>query len=450
MKKSNKLIMGAALLTAMSALASCQGKHYDVTITVYNWEDYIYDGTEDGKKVEDSTIQAFQKYYEEKTGLSINVKYKTFSTCEDMYTKISRGLIKADLCCPSDYMIQRMQREGMLESFGYNTSTKEYGEELTNVNEFTSPYIKKLFDDNSFSDYAVPYFWGTMGFTYNMDTVDSELLTSWDAEWNTAFRKRLSIKDSMRDTYFTAVMHVYKSELLSLKDRYESEAITAEEYNKQLSEIFNRCDTETLNKCKTALQELTSNVVLEVDEGKNDIVLGNIDVNLAWSGDAVFSMDEADEGERITLGYIIPDEGSNVWFDGWCMPKGANVEASKEFLNFLADPEVAAKNMNYTGYTSPIAGQAIWEMVNEWYSIDAYDEYEASDCDEIDLSYFFEGTLEEGEVATILVPKDERGRQFDAQYPTEETIVRCAIMRDFGEEATEALNNMWIDFRSSF
>ena len=443
-----KMRIGTAAITLLGlgvvAATGCANR-YDVQITVYNWEDYIFDGTnEKGKKTEDSTIELFQKEYKEATGLRIKVNYKTFSTCEDMYTKVSQHLVKADLCCPSDYMIQRMQREGLLESFGFNSEENKYTEGLDNVNEYTSPYIKDLFQSNNFSDFAVPYFWGTMGYTYNMGMGQEkiDLLKSWDAQWNTTFKKRISIKDSMRDTYFTAVMHVYKDELLGYKTQYENEEISAKEYNDKLSEVFNRCDDTTLAKTKQALIDLKKNVVLEVDEGKNDIALGNLDVNLAWSGDSVFSMDQADEGKKVRLGYAVPEEGSNVWFDGWCMLKGANVEASKAFLNFMARPDIAALNMDYTGYTSPIAGADIWDLVNEWYSADDGVEY-----DEVDLSYFFGDTIE-GK-ALINVPKAERGRQFDAQYPTLDVITRCAIMRDFGVTATENLNNMWSDFRAS-
>ena len=455
MKKS-ALILGVSALISLGGLASCGGSKADVVLTVYNWEDYIYEGVDEkGKKTGESTIESFQKAYFEKTGKTIEVKYKTFDTNETMYTKISQKLVKADLVCPSDYMIQKMQSEGMLESFGYDKAAKKYTEGLENVNNNTSPYIKDLFNSNNFSDFAVPYFWGTMGYTYNPEYVSQEQVSTWDFQWNpgndlkgNSLKKKITIKDSVRDTYFTAVMHVYKDETIALKEQLEAGTLTDKAYNDALSEIFNRHDSETMAKVKAALSELTGNVTLEVDEGKSEMVLGNIYANLAWSGDSVFSMDEAEESE-VTLAYEIPEEGSNVWFDGWCMPKGANVEAAKAFLDFLADPEVAAKNMEAVGYTSPIAGEAIWETVKDWYEADS-EEYAEEDCDECDLSYFFEGTLPEGEEAKILIPTEERGRQFDAQYPSKEVINRCAIMKDFGAEGNAALYKMWNEFKASF
>ncbi|MCQ2799995.1 MAG: extracellular solute-binding protein [Bacilli bacterium] len=451
MKKS-ALVFAASALLAMGALTSC-GPKADVVLTVYNWADYIYEGLDEkDNKVDDSTVESFEKAYFEETGKTIKVVYKTFSTCEDMYSQISNGLVKADLCCPSDYMIQKMQSEGMLESFGYNKTSKKYTEGLDNVNDNLSPYIKDLFNDNNFSDFAVPYFWGTMGYTYNTKYVTKEQVSTWDFQWNpgnaingASLKKKITLKDSVRDTYFTGVMHVYKDELMTLKAQHDAEILSDKEYNDALAEIFNRHDATTLAAVERALIATKDNVTLEVDEGKNEMVLENILVNLAWSGDSVFSMDEAEEDDVI-LAYEVPVEGSNVWFDGWCMPKGANVEAAKAFVNFLNDPEVAVNNMDAVGYTSAVAGEAIWDYVNECYA--AEDDAEEGDVDEVDLSYFFGDTVKDE--AVISVPKADRGRQFDAQYPSEDVITRCAIMKDFGAEGNAALYTMWNNFKASF
>ena len=445
MKKINLLIAAGAALASMGSLVSC-GPSADVTITVYNAEDYIYEATDDdGNQIdgEKSTIEGFQDWYYEQTGKTIEVNYQTFSTIEEMYTKIKQGTIKADLVCPSDYMIQKMQREGMLESFGYDSTTDKYGEDLQNVNDNLSPYIKDLFKKNSFSDYAVPYFWGTMGYTYDPSKVDTDKINSWEFQWNpvaqdgTSLANMISVKDSVRDTYFTAVMHVYHDELMTLKNKFDVGTLTATEYNAKLSEIFNKVDSETLTKAKDALLDLKKKAILEVDEGKSDVAKGILVSNLAWSGDSVYAMDTAEES-GLYLNYTIPQEGSNVWFDGWCMPKGSNVEASKAFVNYLSLPEVASKNMETTGYTSPLACDAIWNLVNDLY---AAEESEA-EVDEVDLSYFF------GEDHKIRVLTEERGRQFDAQYPDENTIARCAVMKDFGDEANEALYSIWGIFKS--
>ena len=230
----------------------------------------------------------------------------------------------------------------------------------------------------------------------------------------------------MRDTYVTAIFHVYKDEIAALNE-------SDPDYNAKLSAIFNRCDDTTIAKVEQALVEAKNSTVygFEVDEGKDDIVRGTYHANLAWSGDSVYSMDSAEEAGKI-LNYSLPEEGSNVWFDGWCMPKGANKELAEEFLNFICLPEQAQKCMEAVGYTSPIVGDEIWEYVEETYAA----EDDETDFYEVDLSFYF------GEEATIKIPTSQKGRQFDAQYPTEEALKKCCLMKDFGAQTTK-VEQMW-------
>ena len=436
------VLMSSLVATgALVSLAGCNTK-YDARLVVYNWEDYIYEGTDEtGKYVDDSLVEKFEKYYNEKTGLKIKVDYENFSTNEEMYQQISMGAIKPDLICPSDYMIQKMANEGMLEKFSYDDKTGKYSDSLKNFADHGSPFIKsrfqseKLQDGSSFLQYAVPYFWGTMGFTYNPDYFTAEQVSSWECLWNSDahFKNQFSLKDSMRDTYVTAIFHVYKDEIAALN---ENDA----DYNSKLSAIFNRCDDETIAKVKTALLDAKKKTVygFEVDEGKDDIVRGVYNANLAWSGDAIYAMDSAEESKPAKyLNYSLPKEGSNVWFDGWCMPKGANKELAEEFVNFICDPENAVLCMDAVGYTSPIVGDAMWEYVNETYAAEDGEE----DTYEVDLSFYF------GKEAKIEIASSEKGRQFDAQYPTEDVLKRCCIMKDFGEQQTK-VEKMWGEVRA--
>ena len=240
------------------------------------------------------------------------------------------------------------------------------------------------------------------------------------------------LKDSVRDTYVPAIFHVYKDEIAALDEN-------AADYNDKLNAIFNRCDDETLAKVEAALKEIKGKTVygFEVDEGKDEIVKGTYWANLAWSGDAVYAMDAAEENETPKyLNYALPEEGSNVWFDGWCMPKGARKDVAEEFVNFICDPANAALCMDSVGYTSPVVGEDIWELVNDWYAADE----DETEFDTVDLSFFFGDSIE-GK-AEINVPKAERGRQFDAQYPTEDALKRCCIMKDFGDQQ-EKVEAMW-------
>ena len=364
-----RVVLAVSSLLAVGALmnvASCAPR-YDVKLVVYNWEDYIFEGEdENGKFTLDSMVEMFEKQYKEDTGLVLKVFYETFSTNEIMYQQIDLGAIKPDLICPSDYMIQKMANEGMLEKFSYNKETKKYGDSLGNYEKYGSPYIKSRFenetlkDGSSFAEYAIPYFWGTMGFTYDPTYFTPEQVSSWECLWNDTdyFKNQFSLKDSMRDSYVTAIFHVYKDEIAELDENDP-------QFTSKLNEIFNRCDDITIEKVEAALKEAKSKTVrsFEVDEGKNDIVRGLYHANLAWSGDAVFSMDSAEKSKTSTpkrLNYSLPAEGSNVWFDGWVMPKGANVELAEQFINFISTPANAALNMNAVGYTSPIVGPEMW------------------------------------------------------------------------------------------
>ncbi len=437
--KSKKLLLLAVPMMAIPALTGCNEK-YDIKLVIYNWADYIYTGKdEDGNSTGKSTITLFKEYYQEKYDKIVKVQYRTFSTPEIMYGQITSGRIKPDLICPSDYMIQKMANEGLLEKFSYNESTGEYGESLKNFGDYGSPFIKerfssvKLNDNNSFLTYSVPYFWGTMGFTYDPEYFSEEEIGTWEALWSkeSKFQKQLSLKDSMRDSYVTAIFHVYKDEIAALDE-------TAADYNEKLTAIFNRCDDTTLAKVETALKEAAKSTVnaFEVDEGKNEIVKGTYHANLAWSGDAIYAMDSAEEGGK-RLNYALPAEGSNVWFDGWCMPKGAQVDVATEFVNFISRPEIAALNMDAVGYTSPIVGEEMWDLVNEWYAAEDDEE----DVYEVDLSFYF------GEEAKINIPTSEKGRQFDAQYPTEEVLKKCCMMNDFGEQQTK-VHDMWLRIKA--
>ncbi len=442
MTKSKLALLATAPALALGALVSLTACSTKYDLVIYNWEDYIYEGTDDdGNYVEDGTVAAFEKYYEEKTGKKIKVGYECFSTNEEMYQQISLGSISPDLICPSDYMIQKMANEGMLEEFSYDATNDKYAESLSNWDTYGSPFIRTRFanetlaNGSSFLSYAVPYFWGTMGFTYDPAFLDGnfgDVVKSWECLWsdNASLRKQFSLKDSMRDTYVTAIFHVYKEEIAALDE-------TAADYNAQLSAIFNRCDDATIAKVEAALIAAKNSTVygFEVDEGKDDIVRGVYHANLAWSGDSVYSMDSAEEAGKI-LNYALPEEGSNVWFDGWCMPKGANKQLAEEFLNFICLPEQAQKCMEAVGYTSPIVGEEIWEYINDTYACEETE----TDYYTTDLSFYFGDSIEGA--ATIKVATSEKGRQFDAQYPTEEALKKCCLMKDFGAQTTK-VEQMW-------
>ena len=435
----------ALLLPFLLSIAGCASSGGGNTVLrVYNWEDYI--SMPDGE--DDEYVDLIAEFEKENPG--VTVEYSTFGTNENMYNELKIGGASYDLVCPSDYMIMKMISEDMVEPF-----EQEFIEN-SNYAKYASPYIKDLFEKNGWTQYAVAYMWGTMGYVYNPEIVDKEDLESWGGIWNEKYKNLTTIKDSVRDSYFLGVAYEYMDELNALKEQYgvtSPDDAGYAEYNEKVTEIMNRTDETTLENVKDDLIDLKQYLYgFEVDSGKQDMIVGRIAINFAWSGDAVFSMDEAEpytdedgvEHNGIYLNYIVPEECSNIWFDGWVMPKGANVELAQKFIDFLSRPENAVANMNYIGYTSAIAGDEVYEEMLDWYS-----EGEEGDTDENgaplephDLNYFFEGTGAYDDYV-IWVSKESRDRQVAAQYPSEEVIARSAIMQHFDDDTTAAVNEMW-------
>ena len=218
--------------------------------------------------------------------------------------------------------------------------------------------------------------WGTMGYVYNPEIVSDEDAFHWNLLWNDKYKGKGTIKDSVRDSYILAVGYCLEDELNGVLKDYEKNGDSAK-YNKRLTEIFNRTDDKTVDTVGKALTELKDKIYgYEVDSGKKEMAQGKIAINFAWSGDAVYTIDEAetpDAGDNaLYLKYAVPTEGSNIFFDGWAMPKGANVELAQEFINFIESPDNAVLNMDYIGYTPSIGGETMFENAIDWYGATAY------------------------------------------------------------------------------
>lgn len=394
------------------------------TIRVFSWEDYIEEG-EDGAN---GVIEDFMK-----ENPTIKVEYYSFATNEEMYNELLKDPTAVDVICPSEYMIMKMRDEKLIKPYSIPKNYADYG----------SPYIKAMLDqiglnvkdgENAGKTYAVGYMWGTMGLIYNANKFTDEDFASWTNLFDDKFYGKITIKDSLRDSYIMAIAIAYKEELLELKDKLKTDpSYTEEQYKEDLFEIFNRTDVSTVEKVEDVLLELKPHLYgFEVDAGKNDLLTGKIDVNFAWSGDAVYSMWEADNvDENLNLRYVVPKEGSNVWFDGWVMTKHANESASSAFINYMCRPDIAVRNMDYIGYTSCIAGDEVFEYVKE--------NFGAEDGNTpVDLAYFF-GT--DGDY-TFNVSEETEGLLY-AQYADKETLMRCAIMDNFSQKDLERINEMW-------
>ena len=428
-----KFILALLAILALPFAFSGEVEAKEDVLKIYNWEDYIDEGDEKTTALIDDWVEDYKK----RTGKTVTVVYDTFATNEIMMNTLKTGKTSYDLVCPSEYTIMRMISQDMLETYDVNEG--EYAK-IANYNSYGSLYLKNLFKDMDLYQYAIPYMWGTLGMIYNPEKISEEAVNHWSVLWNTEYKKMATAKDSVRDTMVASAYHIYYDEAMSYRSSYLDGTMTAQQYNEKLTNLMNRTNDVTLDTMKSDLLALKKNVYgFEVDHGKNDIATGRISINVAWSGDAVYALDVAEEENGTYLNYIIPEEGSNVWFDGWVMPKGANKELAQDFVNYLCQPENAARNMNYIGYTPSIAGNAIWDLVNEWYGAE-----EGEEGYDVDLSYFFNGTIDEEYLTDgkAIITVGEVGRQFSAQYPTEEEIARCCVMQDFGDQNEKVLA-MW-------
>ncbi len=473
----------------------------NIVLNVYNSADYIledsYEENAEGKKeLVPGLVTQFETYCKEEYGVNVKVNYSTFDTNENMLSELKTGKANYDLVCPSDYVVQKMIRENMIEPFDTDSTP--------NYDKYVSRYVLSKINSieidgksNVVGNYIRGYMWGTLGILYNdnyfalknrnitAEEMDEDM-KSWDSLWDEKYRNLLSIKDSVRDTYALGIFHTYNEDfelngkeyqgLSTLKKLHDEKKLSDEEYNEKVTEIFNLCDDTTLKRVGEQLVELKSKAFgFEVDSGKTDMVKGDkFAINLAWSGDAAYAMDLADEyaesgtieGEEVEdaksgtdLKYVLPETGANIWFDGWVMPKGANKLWASRFVDFLSMPDHAAANMEYIGYTPVIAGDSILDLIQSWYD-ERYDsengmiDYDSIHADDIDFSekyftkdirYFFKDTLEEKDLeedGVFILSLENKNKQFDTQYPAEEELPHLAVMADFGEQNASMLL-MW-------
>ena len=364
------------------------------TLTIYNVEDYISQGNDGYVDI----IGNFEKEY------GVKVNYYTYDTNETMYNQFTlqkEGTY--DLICTSDYMIQKLIKEELVEPMD---DFKEY---IPNYEKYAASALRQKLKDMevpykgktvNLDEFAVGYMWGTLGIIYDPTYTDTitEDVKSWDVFWDTDYEHVISIKNSIRDAYVVGLMHAYsKSEEFQIAMNNYLENPTDENkstYNKMVQDIFDfKLDgseasaNENLEKIATvkeALISLKQNIFgFEVDSGKNDIITGKIKLNLAYSGDAVYSITTAYEEQGKTLEYSVPLDGANIWYDAWTLPKGSNKTLAYEFLNYLSDPKNAADNMDYIGYTPYIVGDELFTLNGAWYGA----------CDYHVGSAYYEDTL---------------------------------------------------------
>ena len=365
------------------------------TLKVYNWADYI----------DDDVLKGFPEWYKQMTGEEVQVIYQTFDKNESMLTQIEVGKEDYDVICPSEYIIERMLKSHLLKKIDKNI-VPENERNFDNVAPFAVEKFQQMSETENVSDYTVGYMWGTTGFIYNPEYVSREELSSWGALLNPRFKNQIYMKDAFRDVYSVVVLYAYKDEI-------ERGEVTRDELVRDITK-------ERIERVEKILMDAKDNVAgWEVDFGKEEMTKGKAWMNLSWSGDATWAIEEAAEN-GVTLEYIVPEEGSNVWFDGWCIPAYAvNTKAATWWINYMCRPEIAIKNMEYIGYVSVIGTDEVLEWAND----------PEENEEPLDLSYFFGPEATEVYANPVL-------------YADKSIIEKCALMHDAGD-MNEELVKMW-------
>jgi spermidine/putrescine transport system substrate-binding protein len=291
-------LVSAILLLTISKMNAAQGLTSGNTLTIFNWGDYI--------------DQTLVKRFEEETG--VKVIYETFDSNEAMMTKIEQGGTTYDIAVPSEYMIDKMRQEKLLIPLDHS--------KLPNLKNIDERFMDLPFDPDN--KYSVPYFWGTVGIVYNPTMLDGMEIDSWNDLWDPKLKNEIFLIDGAREVIGMGL--------------------------NSLGYSLNDTNKDHLREAKEKLDSLTPNIKAIVgDEARTLLENKEAAIGLVWSGVASEIMFENED-----LEYVVPKEGSNLWFDNMVIPKTAkNVEAAHQFINFILDAKVAAQNTEYVYYSTP-------------------------------------------------------------------------------------------------
>ena len=342
------LILAMGCLPVLTGCGSSGGSAGEVN--VYNWGEYI----------DESIFDQF----EEETGIKVN--YNTFPTNESLYSTLKNGGASYDVIFPSDYMVSRLIDEDMLEKINFDN--------IPNY-ELVDDVFKDLEYDPT-SEYSVPYMWGTVGLIYNSDMIDEEI-TSWSALFNPDYSGQILMFDNSRDALGIALKYL----------GYSQNSTDEAELNEAL---------ELLESQKPLVQAYV------MDQIFSKLESGEAALGPYYAGDYL-TMKETNPA----LKFVIPDEGSNMFYDAMCIPKGAeNKENAEKFINFMCSTDVCIANMDVTGYTS----------VHK----DAWNQY-AADLSEED---------------------------YEVMFPSDEALGRCDVFINLPQEILDKYDEMWVSLKS--
>ncbi|MDO5716480.1 MAG: spermidine/putrescine ABC transporter substrate-binding protein [Tissierellia bacterium] len=297
MKKLKIFSILFAICSILTLLAGCQSGD-SATLYVYNWGDYM-----------DPEVL---KMFEEEENCKIS--YQEFATNEDLYVKIKNTRDPIDVIFPSDYMMERMIQENLVLELDYS--------HIPNMEKANDKFKHLDFDPEN--KYSAPYFWGTVGIVYNTEKVDGEI-TSWADLWNPKYEGQIVLYNSQRDVLMIAL--------------------------KKLGYSMNTRSEAELEEAKEELMKQKPLVYAYLGDEIKDVLAGeDADIGVVYSGDAGIVMSTNDK-----FRYVLPKEGTNLWFDVAAVPKTTqNKELAEKFINFLLRPDIAAMNAEYLQYATPV------------------------------------------------------------------------------------------------
>ena len=313
-----KILSVCALLLALLCFASC-GEQQDTpsgnatTLYIYNWGEYISDGSEDSLDVN----AAFEDYCREELGLNVKVNYSTYSSNEDLYAKLSSGSVSYDVVIPSDYMVARLAAEGLLRELNPRETVENYS--------YIDDSFKGLYYDED-ELWSVPYTYGTVGILYNTEIVDpeDEDIGSWSLMWDGDYSGNILQFNNPRDAFGTAQYYL----------GYSVNSTDENEWREALG---------LLKEQKNVVQGYV------MDEVFNKMKGGSAAISAYYAGD-FFTM----YADNDLLDFYHPTEGTNVFVDAMCIPANTkNYDLAVEYINFMLSEEVAIANAEYICYASP-------------------------------------------------------------------------------------------------
>ncbi len=274
------------------------------TLNIYNWGEYISDGSEDSMNV--------IKEFEHLTGIKVN--YSTFDSNESMYSLIKYGGVSYDIVIPSDYMIERMIKEDLVQKINPE-------ENLHNYDLIDGKYKNLYFDPNN--EYSVPYSVGMVGLIYNTTLVEGEP-DSWSIMWDEKYKNDVLTFNNPRDAFAIAQFMLGIDLNTTVKSEWNAAA-------------------DLLKDQKDVLQAYV------MDEVYNKMESGSAAIAPYYAGDYLSMLDNNED-----LAFVYPKEGVNIFVDSICIPKNAtNTDAAMLFIDFLLEPEIALANAEYIYYASP-------------------------------------------------------------------------------------------------